>query len=113
MVGTARRAPLPTYAPNRQAAQLMRRLAFLRTPRHASFKDNSMPTPTHLSRPSRRSVLIGGAALGALSLSPWRARADQWPARPVKLMVPFAAGGTTDLLARIVANKISEEFGQQ
>ncbi len=72
-----------------------------------------MPSPTHLSRPSRRSVLIGGAAFGALSLSPQRARADQWPTRPVKLMVPFAAGGTTDLLARIVANKISEEFGQQ
>jgi tripartite-type tricarboxylate transporter receptor subunit TctC len=66
-----------------------------------------------LSRPSRRSILTGAAALGALSLSPRRARAEQWPTRPVKLVVPFAAGGTTDILARVVSAKISEEFGQQ
>src|SRR6188768_4092743 len=73
-----------------------------------------MPSPIRPSQhPSRRSLLIGGAAFGALSLSPRHARAQAWPARPVKLMVPFAAGGTTDLLARIVAAKISEEYGQQ
>ena len=65
------------------------------------------------SRPNRRAVLTGAAALGALSLTPRRARAEQWPTRPVKLVVPFAAGGTTDILARVVASKISEEFGQQ
>ena len=65
-------------------------------------------------RPNRRAVLTGAAALGGLSLLPRRARAaDQWPTRPVKLVVPFAAGGTTDILARVVAAKVSEEFGQQ
>ena len=48
-----------------------------------------------------------------LSLLPRRARAAEWPTRPVKLLVPFAAGGTTDILARVVAAKVSEEFGQQ
>jgi tripartite-type tricarboxylate transporter receptor subunit TctC len=65
-------------------------------------------------RLNRRAVLTGAAALGGLSLLPRRARAaDQWPTRPVKLVVPFAAGGTTDILARVVAAKVSEEFGQQ
>ena len=68
------------------------------------------------SRPpllDRRAVLTGVAALGGISLLPRRARADQWPTRPVKFVVPFAAGGTTDILARVVAANISEEFGQQ
>jgi tripartite-type tricarboxylate transporter receptor subunit TctC len=73
-----------------------------------------MPLPIRLpSRPTRRSILIGGATLGALPLLARSVRAEQWPMRPVKLVVPFAAGGTTDILARIVAAKVSEEFGQQ
>jgi tripartite-type tricarboxylate transporter receptor subunit TctC len=79
----------------------------------SSFKGPFMPASIFASHSSRRSLLIAGAALGALSLWPRRARADGWPTRPVKLMVPFAAGGTTDILARVVAAKISEEFGQQ
>jgi tripartite-type tricarboxylate transporter receptor subunit TctC len=63
---------------------------------------------------TRRAVLTGAAALGGLSLLARRAHAaDQWPTRPVKLVVPFAAGGTTDILARVVAAKVSEEYGQQ
>ena len=72
-----------------------------------------MRSSEFFSRPSRRSLLIGGAAFGALSMSPRQAHAEQWPTRPVKLVVPFAAGGTTDILARVVAARISEEFGQQ
>jgi tripartite-type tricarboxylate transporter receptor subunit TctC len=72
-----------------------------------------MPSSKGLLRPTRRSLLIGAAAFGALPLLSRRARADQWPSKPVKLVVPFAAGGTTDTLARLVANKLSDEMGQQ
>lgn len=73
-------------------------------------------SPSRFSaRPTRRSLIAGGAAmLGTLSLLSRRARAaDAWPNRPVKFVVPFAAGGTTDILARVVAAKISEEYRQQ
>jgi tripartite-type tricarboxylate transporter receptor subunit TctC len=65
------------------------------------------------SRLNRRSLLAGAATLGGMSLLPRRARAAEWPTRPVKLVVPFAAGGTTDILARVVAAKVSEEYGEQ
>ena len=79
------------------------------------FRERSMnPKDLLASRLNRRAVLTGAAALGGMSLLSQPARAaEQWPARPVKLIVPFAAGGTTDILARVVAAKLSEEHGQQ
>jgi tripartite-type tricarboxylate transporter receptor subunit TctC len=38
--------------------------------------------------------------------------ADVWPSRPVKVVVPFSAAGTADLLARVVADKLSASLGQ-
>lgn len=67
-----------------------------------------------IRHPSRRSVILGGAAaLGTLPLIGRSASAAEWPTKPVKFVVPFAAGGTTDILARLVAQKMSEEYGQQ
>jgi tripartite-type tricarboxylate transporter receptor subunit TctC len=68
---------------------------------------------TAMSKLTRRAVLATGAA--ALSL-PFIGRASaqtQWPTRVVKVVVPFAAGGTTDILGRLMAQKLSEEYGQQ
>jgi tripartite-type tricarboxylate transporter receptor subunit TctC len=57
----------------------------------------------------------GAAALAilALSQSSTPAQAQSWPARAVTMVVPFAAGGGTDVLGRIVAKRLSETLGQQ
>jgi tripartite-type tricarboxylate transporter receptor subunit TctC len=52
--------------------------------------------------------------LFALALAPWYvAGAEEWPARPVTMIVPFPAGGPADIAARAVANALSETFGKQ
>ena len=47
-----------------------------------------------------------------LAMTPWVAMAQSWPTKPVKLIVPYAAGGLPDSVARIVAQKLTERMGQ-
>jgi tripartite-type tricarboxylate transporter receptor subunit TctC len=52
------------------------------------------------------------AALALAALLPALAAAEAWPSRPVKMIVPFPAGGATDVVARLLGQKLGEAWGQ-
>jgi tripartite-type tricarboxylate transporter receptor subunit TctC len=58
---------------------------------------------------NRRDVVL---ALAGLSLAPQLARAETYPARAIKIVVPFPSGGPTDVMARMVAQRLSASLGQ-
>jgi tripartite-type tricarboxylate transporter receptor subunit TctC len=59
----------------------------------------------------RRSLLALLAALPFFSLAPAAALAAAWPERPITIVVPAAAGGTTDIAARVRAEKMGKDLG--
>jgi tripartite-type tricarboxylate transporter receptor subunit TctC len=60
----------------------------------------------------RRKFLQLAAGAAALPVIPQAARADTYPTRPVRLIVGFGAGGSPDILARLIAQWLSEHMGQ-
>jgi tripartite-type tricarboxylate transporter receptor subunit TctC len=60
-----------------------------------------------------RRVVVGGLATSVLVLSTFAARADDWPERPVRIVVPFSAAGAADMFGRFYADALSNAFGKQ
>jgi tripartite-type tricarboxylate transporter receptor subunit TctC len=75
---------------------------------------NSLATGTELMKLTRRSVVTGLGAFSAagLPLSAMSQTATGWPQKPITLFVPFSAGGPPDILGRMVADRLSERYGQ-
>ncbi len=64
---------------------------------------------THpITRRTTLSIALGAASMAA---TPW-IRAQSWPSKPIRFIVPFAPGGTSEVVARSVANELTKQFGQ-
>src|SRR5262245_5072117 len=63
--------------------------------------------------PTRRQILPLAATMLALPALPRLARAQSYPTRPVRLIVPFGSAGATDITARLVGQWLSERLSQQ
>src|SRR5438552_17302887 len=70
---------------------------------------NVISPMTHWGGVMRILLLIALIVLSSISI----AGAEDYPARPVTIVLPSAAGGATDILGRLVAQQLSQQFGKQ
>ena len=78
----------------------------------AFLRPSARPQPA--LRPARRDFLrqAAGATFGALALPAFAAQGSDWPQRPIKLIVPYAAGGSADTLGRAIAKHLTDMLHQ-
>ena len=62
--------------------------------------------------PDRRRLLAGAGALAALAAAPSLRAQAPWPSKSVRFLVPFAPGGTSEIVARSVAAELTKQLGQ-
>ena len=60
---------------------------------------------------SRRNLLIAALAVACCAIAVPASAQDKWPSKPITYIVPFPAGGTTDILARLIAQKLGPALG--
>ncbi|MFC0385180.1 Bug family tripartite tricarboxylate transporter substrate binding protein [Muricoccus vinaceus] len=68
----------------------------------------TIPHRTRRLMPALAAVL----AAGGIAVAPPAAAQEDWPRRPIRIIVPFAAGGTSDIMARLVSPLLSASLGQ-
>jgi tripartite-type tricarboxylate transporter receptor subunit TctC len=57
-------------------------------------------------------TMMRGVAMAVLLLAGGTVMAQEYPTKPIKIIVPFPAGGTTDVLARLVAERMTDSLGK-
>lgn len=60
----------------------------------------------------KRRQLLKNASLASIGMTPWLSCADSWPTKPLRLIVPFAPGGSSEIVARALAGEMSKTIGQ-
>jgi tripartite-type tricarboxylate transporter receptor subunit TctC len=68
--------------------------------------------PIHIKRAATAAAIMVSIAMATLCASSQQASADSYPSRRITFVVPYPAGGATDILARLLANKLQESWKQ-
>lgn len=81
-----------------------------------SAENNNLPEDAEMkTNLKRRTLLVSAATMMGLciaSASGAKSAADQYPEKPIRIIVPFAPGGSVDTLARVIGQKMQEHWGQ-